>query len=253
MISDWTFYAVAIPAVLLLGLGKGGFSGIGILSLPLLSLVIPPVQAVAITLPILMVQDLVSVWAFRRDYSLENLKILMPAGCAGLTIGYFTAARVPGAAVLILVGVISLSFVAHSLLRKVPADEKPSPPDWFKGSFWALIAGFTSFIANAGGPPYQVYIVPQKLPPRVYAGTGAIYFAIFNYTKFFAFMHLGFMSTEVMLTSVVLFPLAIIATLGGVWLVKRVPLKIFYKLIYGLTFIMGIKLMWDGLRGLGYI
>ena len=253
MISDWVFYAVAIPAVLLLGLGKGGFSGIGILSLPLLSLVIPPVQAVAITLPILMVQDLVSVWAFRRDYSVENLKILMPGGCLGLAAGYFTAARVPGAAVLVVVGVISLSFVAYSLLRRAPAGELPQRPDWVKGSFWAVVAGFTSFIANAGGPPYQIYIIPQKLPPKIYAGTGAIYFAIFNYTKFFAFMHLGFMSSEVLLTSAVLFPLAIVATLGGVWLVKRVPLGVFYKLIYALTFVMGIKLMWDGLRGLGAI
>lgn len=250
MISDWTFYAVAVPAVILLGLGKGGFAGIGILSLPLLSMVIPPVVAVALTLPILMVQDLVSVWAFRRDYSVENLKILMPGGCLGLAAGYFTAAHVSGAAVLILVGVISLCFVAYSLLRHAPINEPPQQPDWAKGSLWAIVAGFTSFIANAGGPPYQVYIVPQKLPPKVYAGTGAIYFAIFNYTKFFAFMHLGFMSREVMLTSAALFPLAIAATLGGVWLVKRVPLKIFYKIIYALTFVMGVKLLWDGMRGL---
>jgi uncharacterized membrane protein YfcA len=250
MISDPLFYAMAIPAVLLLGLGKGGFGGIGILALPLLSLVVPPVQAVAITLPILMVQDLVSVWAFRRDYSLENLKILMPGGCVGLTAGYFTAAHVSSAAVLILVGVISLAFVAYSVLRRAPANEPPQPPSWRKGSLWATVAGFTSFIANAGGPPYQVYIVPQKLPPKVYAGTGAIYFAIFNYTKFLAFMHLGFMPTDVLLTSAILFPLAIAATLGGVWLVKRVPLPVFYKIVYGLTFVMGCKLMWDGLRGL---
>jgi uncharacterized membrane protein YfcA len=251
MISDPLFYALAIPAVILLGLGKGGFGGIGILALPMLSMVVPPVQAVALTLPILMVQDLVSVWAFRRDYSLENLKILMPGGCLGLLAGYFTAARVSSAAVLVLVGVISLAFVAYSLLRRAPVDEPPQPPSWSRGTFWATIAGFTSFIANAGGPPYQVYIVPQKLSPKIYAGTGAIYFAIFNYTKFFAFMHLGFMPSDVLLTSAILFPLAIAATLGGVWLVKRVPLPVFYKIVYGLTFVMGVKLMWDGLRGLG--
>jgi uncharacterized membrane protein YfcA len=253
MISDPVFYAVAIPAVILLGLGKGGFAGIGILSLPLLSMVLPPVEAVALTLPILMVQDIVSVWAFRRDYSVENLKILMPGGCLGLLAGYLTAAHVSGAAVLILVGVISLSFVAYSVLRKTPVDEAPQQPNWAKGTLWGTIAGFTSFIANAGGPPYQVYVVPQKLSPKVYAGTGAIYFMIFNYTKFFAFMNLGFMSQKLLLTCAVLFPLAIAATLGGVWLVKRVPLPIFYKIIYALTFVMGAKLMWDGLRGLGVL
>lgn len=253
MISDPFFYVVAVPAVLLLGLGKGGFAGIGILSLPLLTMAISPVQAVALSLPILMVQDLVSVWAFRRDYSVENLKILMPGGCAGLLIGYFTAAYVSSAVVLILVGVICIAFVAHSLLRKAPANEAPQPPTWGKGTLWGTVAGFTSFIANAGGPPYQVYIVPQKLPPKIYAGTGAIYFMIFNYTKFFAFMNLGFMPGEILWTSAALFPLAIVATMIGVWLVKRVPLSVFYRIVYALTLIMGVKLMWDGLRGLGLI
>lgn len=253
MISDPLFYLLAIPAVIVLGLGKGGFAGIGILALPLLSMVVPPVQAVAITLPILMVQDIVSVWAFRRDYSRENLKILLPGGGVGLLAGYLTAAHVSSAAVLALVGVISLAFVVYSLTRRAPGDEPPRPPDWARGSFWGSIAGFTSFIANAGGPPYQVYIVPQKLPPKVYAGTGAIYFMIFNYTKFFAFMNLGFMTREVLMTCAILFPLAVGATMGGVWLVKRVPLQIFYKIIYTLTFVMGAKLLWDGLRGLQLI
>ncbi len=250
MISDWAFYAIAIPAVILLGLGKGGFSGIGILSLPLLSIVIPPIQAVAITLPILMVQDLVSIWAFRKDYSSRNLLILLPGGTLGLIAGYFTAARVSNAAVLIIVGLISIVFVAYSLLHRSAENAPPREPSWGAGSFWGTVAGFTSFIANAGGPPYQVYIVPQKLPPKVYAGTGAIYFAIFNYTKFFAFMKLGFLSRENLLTSAALFPLAIAATLGGVWVVRRVPVKIFYKLIYALTFVMGVKLIWDGAKGL---
>ena len=253
MITEWSFYAVALPAVILLGLGKGGFGGIAILALPLLSMVISPVQAVALALPILMVQDLVSVWAFRRDYSLENLKILMPGGCIGLLLGYLTAAHVSSAVVLIIVGVISLGFVFYSVFRHVPENEPPRPADWTRGSFWGTIAGFTSFIANAGGPAYQVYIVPQQLPPKIYAGTGAIYFAIFNYTKFFAFMNLGFMPKQILLTSAALFPLAIVSTMAGVWLVKRVPLKIFFKIIYAFTFIMGVKLMWDGLRGLGWL
>lgn len=252
MITDPVFYYVAIPAVLLMGLGKGGFAGVGILGLPLLALVIPPLQAVAIILPILMVQDIVGVWAFRKDFSRINLKILMPGSCLGMIVGYFTAANVSDAGVLIMVGLIAIIFVAYSILRRSDKSSMPQDASWGKGSFWGTIAGFTSFIANAGAPPYQVYMIPLKLPPKEFAGTGAMYFALLNYIKFFAFMHLGQVSAPNLATSAVLFPLAIIATIGGVWLVKRVPLLVFYRITYALTAIVGLKLIWDGLRALGW-
>ncbi|MDP4594061.1 MAG: sulfite exporter TauE/SafE family protein [Beijerinckiaceae bacterium] len=252
MITDFTFYMVAIPAVLLMGLGKGGFAGVGILGLPLLSLVIPPLQAIAIILPILMVQDIVSVWAFRKDFSRINLLILMPGSALGMIIGYFTAATVSDAGVMIMVGVISVIFVAHSLLRRSAKDMAPAEPSWVKGNFWGTFSGFTSFIANAGAPPYQVYMIPLKLPPKEFAGTGALYFAILNYIKFFAFMHLGQVSAPNLATSAALFPLAIVATMGGVWLVKRMPLQAFYRIIYALTLAIGLRLIWSGLRALGW-
>lgn len=251
MITDWIFYAAAIPAVLLLGLGKGGFAGIGILALPLIALVVPPIQAIAIILPILMVQDIVSVWAFRKDFSRDVLKIVFPGAAIGLVLGYLTAARVSNAGVLVLVGLISVVFVGYQVLSPKRSQAPPQSPRWGKGTFWSAIAGFTSFIANAGGPPFQVFMVPLKLPPKVYAGTGAVYFAVLNYIKFFAFMHLGQVSQANLSTSAVLFPLAIVATLGGVWLVKRVPLQIFYRIIYTLTLMVGLKLIWDGTRAFG--
>lgn len=253
MIADPYFYAVAIPAVMLMGLGKGGFAGIGILALPLLSLVIPPLQAIVIILPILMVQDIVSVWAFRKEYSIRSLRILFPGGAVGMIAGYFTAARVSNGGVLVLVGLISVVFVAHSVAKRSGQALVPKQATWGSGSFWAAVSGFTSFIANAGGPPFQVFMVPQRLQPAVYAGTGAIYFAVLNYIKFFAFMHLGQVSTPNLATSAVLFPLAIVATMAGVWLVRRVPLQPFYRIIYTLTFLVGLKLIWDGGRALGWV
>ena len=252
MISDPAFYIVAIPAVLLMGLGKGGFAGIGILALPLLSLVIPPIQAIVIILPILMVQDIVSLWAFRKDYSARSLKILFPGGAVGMVAGYFTAARVSNGGVLVLVGLISVVFVVYSLFGRAGRAATMKPATWGKGSLWATLSGYTSFIANAGGPPFQVFMVPQRLPPAIYAGTGAIFFAVLNYTKFFAFIHLGQVSQPNLATSAVLFPLAIAATMFGVWLVRRVPLQPFYRIIYAATFVLGVKLMWDGGTALGW-
>jgi len=250
MITDWHFYAAAIPGTILLGMGKGGFSGIGMLALPLLALVMPPLQAAAILLPILMVQDIVGVWAFRRDFSKNHLKLMFPGGMLGMLIGYFTAARVPGGFVLVMVGLIGVVFVLDQVLRKRPVDAPPVRPPFIKASLWSTICGFTSFIANAGGPPFQVVMLPQKLPPRVYAGTSAIFFAVINYVKFPAFVYLGQVSATNLATSAVLFPLAIVATMAGVWLVKKVPAEGFYKIIQTLTFCVGVKLIWDGLRQL---
>lgn len=251
MITDWHFYAAAIPGTILLGLGKGGFAGIGILALPLLSLVMPPLQAVAILLPILMVQDIVGVWAFRRDFSTRHLKQMFPGGMFGMLIGYFTASWVSTGFVLLLVGLIGAAFSLDQFLCPPPADAPPRQPGVAATSLWSIICGFTSFIANAGGPPYQVVVLPQKLPPRVYAGTQAIFFAVINYVKFVGFVHLGQVSMTNLTTSAVLFPLAIVATLGGVWLVKRVSSKGFYTIVLTLTFFVGLKLIWDGLRQLG--
>ena len=104
MIDNWHFYLAAVPAVLLMGLSKGGFSGLAILSTPLVSMVTSPVRAAAIMLPILIVQDAVGVWAYRHEWSRRNIVYLMPGALAGVTAGYLLAARVSDAMVTLEIG-----------------------------------------------------------------------------------------------------------------------------------------------------
>src|SRR5580698_5219872 len=131
MSGEMQFYLVAITVVVLYGLSKGGFSGLGSLGVPILSLVTSPVRAAAIVLPILIVQDWVSVWAFRRDFSSRNLVILIPASMIGVALGWLLAARVTDDAVRLAVGIISIAFVLHMLIRdrmgRAPV-EKPGVP-----------------------------------------------------------------------------------------------------------------------------
>jgi len=100
--------------------------------MPLVALAISPVKAAAIVLPILIVQDWVSVWAFRRDWDLRNLAILAPAGAIGVAAGWLMAARVDEQAVRLAVGLISVGFVAFMLLRdrlaSAAATERRSRP-----------------------------------------------------------------------------------------------------------------------------
>jgi hypothetical protein len=253
MPESWMFYAAAVPAVILVGLSKGGFSGLSMLSLPLLTLVSAPIRAAAIMLPILIVQDMVSLWAYRRDFDRRVVAILLAGALVGIGLGALFAARVSDAAVLLFVGVIAAGFVLYSWLRRGARSDVPWPGRIAPGIFWGACAGFTSFIANAGGPPFQAYVLPLRLTPQTYAGCQTMVFAAVNLMKLAAFFALGQVSTENFAISASLFPIAIAATFGGIWLVRRVQAAIFYKIVYGLTFVLGLKLIWDGARGLGWI
>jgi uncharacterized protein len=247
MITDPLFYAAAVPAVTLLGLAKGGFAGLGLLALPLLTLTISPVQAAAITLPILLVQDVVSVWAYRHSWDRRNLVILLPSATFGIVLGYLLAARVSDAAVTLAVGAVSLVFALRRLWQ-MALFRKPAlrPADVPRGFVWGAASGFTSMIAHAGGPPFQIYVLPQGLPRDVFVGTGAIFFAIVNWIKVLPYLALGQFTSENLVTSAALFPVAVGSTMLGVVLVRRVDGERFYAVVYALLVMVGLKLVWDG-------
>jgi uncharacterized membrane protein YfcA len=246
----WQFYLAAIPAVILVGLSKGGFSGLSLLSIPLLALVTSPIRAAAIMLPILIVQDIVSVWAYRRSFDRRIVAIMIPGGILGILIATITAAYVTDAIVALGVGLIASGFVIYTWLRPSGTRPTPRPGSVPSGIFWGACAGFTSFIANAGGPPFQVYVLPQRLSPQLYAGTMTMVFAAINWLKVGAFFAIGQVSLANFSISATLFPLAIAATLSGIWLVRRVSGRLFYRIIYVFTFLIGLKLIFDGTRSL---
>ena len=239
------FYAVAAVAVTVLGLSKGGFSGVGSLAVPIMSIVISPVRAAAIMLPLLVVGDWVSVWAFRRDFSTRNLLILIPSSIIGVVGGWLLAAHVSEDAVRLAVGVISIAFVVYMLLRDrmgLPPVEKPSVPG---GVVWGSVAGFTSFISHSGAPPFQVYVMPQNLNPRVFAGTATMFFAAVNLLKLPPYFLLGQFSGENLAVSAIFLPVAVLSTFAGVWIVRRISADRFYGAILVVTLLIGVKLTYD--------
>jgi uncharacterized membrane protein YfcA len=250
MSGEVQFYLVAVLAVILFGLSKGGLAGLSTLGMPILSLVASPVRAAAIVLPILIVQDWVSVWAFRRDFSTRNLVILIPSSMIGIGVGSLLAARVSEDAVRLAIGVISMAFVVYMLIRdrlgRAPVD-KPGVPS---GVLWGSVAGFTSFVSHAGAPPFQVYVMPQYLKPRIFAGTATMFFAALNLLKLPGYFLLGQLSPDNLIVSAWLLPVAVLSTFAGVWLVRRVSTDRFYAVILALTFLIGVKLTYDAVRAL---
>jgi uncharacterized membrane protein YfcA len=244
VIEDPIFYSLAVPAVVLLGFSKGGLAGVGSLSLPLMVLVIDPVQAAAIMLPILIAQDVVGVWSFRRHLDWYVLGWTLPGATLGILIGYLFAASVPTAAVMALVGTISIAFGTYRLWLGSHSVPKAggSSPGWV-GSLFGVASGFTSQIAHAGAPPFQLWVLPRRLRRDVLIGTSAVYFAALNWIKVPAFAALGQFTATNMLTAAALLPLAIVATFAGVWLVRRIDGERFYKIIYCLMIFVGVLLL----------
>lgn len=246
MLTDPLFLVTALVAVTFLGLSKGGFAGVGMAATPLLALVLPPLQAAAILLPILLVQDVISVWVYRREWSAWNLKVLLPGALIGVVIAWALAAYVSDAAVRLLIGLIGVTFVLYTWFGPKPA-ELPPRPGAVAGVFWGSLAGFTSTLSQAGAPPFQVYVLPQKLPKMELVGTTAICFAAINAMKVAPYFALGQFSTEGLTTSLALLPFAVAVNFLGIWLVKRTPTALFYKIAYVLVFLISLELLRHGL------
>ena len=248
MIQDPAFWLLAIPAVLLVGLAKGGFSGAGALGLPLFALAMDPVRAAGILLPILIAQDVVSVVAFRKTWDGGVLAAMLPGSILGVVLGWWFAASVSSRVVLVAVGAISVLFGLYRLWiergGRIAASSRS--PDWM-GSLFGIATGFTSQIAHAGGPPFQMWVMPRRLARDVLIGTTAIFFAVLNWIKVPAYVALGQFTWENAMVTLALLPFALLGSLAGVVLVRHIAMERFYTIIYGLMIVAGAKLLWDGI------
>jgi uncharacterized membrane protein YfcA len=242
------FYAVGTFVVMILGLSKGGFAGVGALGTPLLALVIGPVEAAAVVLPILLAQDVVGIWAFRHSWDRGIIATMLPGAALGVALAYAFAASMSEAAMQAALGVISILFALRSLWRMRGGQEPAAVlyPRWL-GAVLGVISGVTSQIAHAGQPPFQIYVLPRRLPRDELVGTTAIFFGAVNWIKVPAYLALGQFTPAHLLASATLLPVAVASTFAGVWLVRRVDASRLYVLIYLLMLLVGVKLVWDGI------
>jgi hypothetical protein len=248
LLTDPAFYWAAIPAVILVGLSKGGFGGaMGFVGVPLMALAISPVQAAAILLPILILMDIVSLWTWRGVYDGPTLKAMLPGSVLGIGAGWAMAALVTADMVRLIVGVTALLFVARWAWQQLRHGRDPEHgPNTIAATFWGSIAGFTSFVAHVGGPPFQIYALPLKLDPKVFTGTSVIFFSATNAIKLIPYFALGQFDATNLTLSAALMPVAPLATLAGAWLVRRMRPEIFYPFTYITVAIIAAKLVLDG-------
>jgi uncharacterized membrane protein YfcA len=247
LITDPFFYALAVPAVVALGLSKGGFAGVGQMATPMLALVMPPLEAAAVLLPIMILQDIIAVWVYRKDWSGRILAVVIPGAIVGVGAGWVLAAHVSEAAVRVFTGVFTIAFVVYSWIGPMRLAQEAGRASAPAGLFWGALSGFASTVAQAGGPPYQVWVLPQKLPKMTYVGTTAIMFATLNWLKVVPYLALGQFSSKGFGTSLALVPLAVLTNMLGFWLVRRISQERFYRVTLWLMFAISCELVREGL------
>jgi uncharacterized protein len=241
---------VGLVAVALVGLSKGGLGGaFALMGVPVLSLVMPPVQAAALLLPVLLAMDAVGLWTWRGTFDRTVLVAMLPAALVGIGLGWLTAAATSEALVRLIVGLVALGFALWSLWPRRSA-VGPRPRAW-SAWLWGTVAGFTSFVAHAGGPPYQVHTLPLRLDPRVYTGTAVVFFAVVNTVKVLPYAALGQFDGRTLLSALLLLPVAVVAVLAGAAGVRRMRPQVFYPFMLAMVALVGMRLVYDGLRGLG--
>ncbi len=243
MITEPLFYAAAVPAVLLMGLSKSGFgSGFGSLAVPIMALAVTVPQAAAIFMPILLLMDVLGITAFRKHFQWSLIKLLIPLGLLGTVVGTLTFKHLSPPAVSVIVGVLTLLFLAHRLYsQRCAASRKPLPQA--AGAVLAVVSGFTSFVAHAGGPPINAYVMGLRLPPLQFTATMAVFFFVINLSKWLPYSYLGLLSWDNISTSLALLPLAPIGVWAGVRIAHRIQPAVFYRLIEVGMLLTGLKLV----------
>jgi hypothetical protein len=245
MPPDLLFWSLALAATFLVGASKGGLPLVGMLAVPVMALAMPVTRAAGLLLPLYILSDAYGLWLYRQDYSRRNILIITAAATLGVALGYATAAITSDDLVTLIVGIISLLYSLMALTN-LSASRPPRPAALGPGLFWGTVTGFTSFVSHAGGPPFQMYVLPQRLPKMVFAGTSTISFAYINLIKLPPYWLLGQVTVASLKTAVALAPAALFGAWAGYHLTRILPERAFYRFVETALLIVALKLIWDG-------
>jgi len=245
--ADLNTVTVAIVIALLgfmIGLAKGGFGGLGALLTPLLALVLPVALAVGVLLPMLMVGDLFALYMYWREWDLDLVKRMLPAGVAGALAGTLLLSWLPPDGLRILLGVFVLVVVAYKFLSDRIQAIQYQPKPWHAPAA-GLLAGVASGMFNSGGPAFSSYLLLQKVTARSFIATTAIYFALLNLIKVPGFLYTGVLDLPLLLSLWWVFPFIPL----GIWVARltltRLSPAAFEWIIVILLIFSSLTLFWQ--------
>jgi uncharacterized membrane protein YfcA len=251
--ADWTFYAVGAVATFLMGLGKGAFGGgLAILGIPLLALVMDPLEAAIVTALLVAFMDFFALASFPRTaWSKPDLAWVMPGFLGGLALGFLVFEWVDRRWVAFAIALITLAYTLDYFLRRSTA-MKVLPVSPLLANAAGAAAGFTTYIAHAGGPPMAMYLLRRGLTKTEYAATTVAIFTVGNLVKLPGYVYSGLDAPGVFLKALVLAPVVPVGVLVGRWLHDALPQQRLFTLCYVLVGLAGTKLLVDAARALWF-
>lgn len=237
----WThtgFWLLALSGVFLTGISKSGFAGgAGVVAVPLLALLIPPAQAVVLVLPLLLLMDLQTIRYHRHNLALAELGRLIPAALLGVCAGSYLLQDLSDALLQLMLGALCLLFAAVQLWR--PSAHTPRAAGWLFGG----IAGLTSTLIHAGGPPLNMYLATRNLNRARWISTAAIFFFCTNLIKVAAYAVIDIWQPELFLMSLVLFPAAMAGVYAGHRIQRLINQQVFVRTIMLCLLLSGVMLI----------
>lgn len=245
------FWLLAVIATLLFGMSKAGFGGAaGSLGVPLMALAVPAPFAAAVMLPILLAIDLIGLVVFRGKADTANLRIILPGAMLGVALGWLTFSHVDARWIKLLIGIEAIAFTLDRFrAARSAAIAVPSAPTFLPGILWSGVAGFTSFISHAGGPPIMQYLMPQNMDKMRLVGTTVIFFTAVNFAKLGPYAQLGLVDLSNLAVSLLLAPAIPIGYFAGYRLLQAVDMRGFNLVTAWTLLAAGTKLVFDGLAG----
>ena len=246
---DFSFFVVAIPAVIFAGISKGGFgSGAAFAASSFLALVLTPGEALGLMLPLLMLIDFATLRPYWRKWHWPSARLLLIGGVPGVVIGALVYRMTNDDVIRFLIGAMSLLFVIWQIARAwgvLKISSRPLPDS--VGLIVGATSGFTSFVSHAGGPPSTMYMLSLKLSKTEYQANTVFVFWIINVLKAVAYGVLGIFTLDLLLVNLALAPFALLGAWLGVKAHNLVPEKPFYATTYVLLVLTGTKLIFDAL------
>ncbi|MEC5399238.1 sulfite exporter TauE/SafE family protein [Uliginosibacterium sp. H1] len=244
-----TAWAIAVTAVLLTGISKGGFgSALGGVAVPLLALFMPASTAAALMLPILCLMDASGIRAYWGKWSKEDLWATVPGALCGIVLGTLAFGLLSDRALKGVIGTIAIVFVADRLFGLRAKLKMNHAPGRVAGGIWGGISGVTSTLAHAGGPPVLVYLLGRNLPKQTFVATTVVFFGFINLAKLLPYAALGLFTPDVLLTAAILAPLAPLGVWLGVHVQRLVPERPFFFIATAGLGLSGLKLLWDAFK-----
>ncbi len=221
----WGWLVLALCA-LLIGFSKTALGGMGLVAVVLTSQVVATKDSTAVVLVMLLVGDLVATWTYRHDVDWRLIGRLIPPVLVGIGAGALFLNWVDGPMLKRTMGVILLVLLVLGLWPDKLAAHRPSV-----GMAYGGLAGFTTMVANGGGPPMSLYLLARKYDKLRFLGTTAWFFFAVNLIKVPFSIAGGILRADTALLGAVLAPLVLVGTLVGRLTIKKIDQLTFERLV----------------------